>query len=334
MDQRSEDGYSEDRFSWTPVPAHHHIDDHSPYINTLVSQSTYIPDRSHTASPLSSLRKPPTPGALGERNAENMPHHGQVHELTKRFSQNQRRLSSRSRNSSRNNSLVPIVVHQDQLPKLSSTQSTGDHSPKRNHQHIKRRVNRPQSWDLTHVVDDIPIVDNQRGESLPPPSIDEQHPNDSFFTRSSPMRQPFRNKDSLSPTPPPELEEDSEKQKEIPPEVVPIPPFLSQLSGEESLEDATKLLDDVLEEYMGEKTSQEEEKINKLSVRARTQLWELKTYTQTLPRSFKTRTSSQPGSPMRTPKGSPGTPFGKKYSGSHFNYPLPLKRCVSVCIYI
>ncbi len=308
----------DERFAWTPVPVQYHIDEHSPYVNTRVSQSTPVPDRSQVASPLSSSRKPVTPGALGERNPDNLPHQGTVHEMARKFEYQRHSDPSHTRNTTH----VPIVVRQDQRPSLSSSR------PIRSRAH--RKANRPQSCELVYLPNNIPVLDTLRGESLPPMSDEETEPNDSVFRRSSQARTPFRNKTPSNPPTEVEWEHDnrhrpSEDDNTSDATPVPPPPALhSQTSGDESLMAATRVLEE-LEEYMSveENPSQDNEsitseKINKLSVRARTHLWELKT----LPRSFKTRTKSQPCSPLKTSMGganTPGTPTSRKHSAFTFN---------------
>ena len=341
LDQRSVDGDSvEDEFSWTPVPVHHQIDDRSPYVNARISQSTPVPDRSHVASPLSSMRKPVTPGALGERNPENLPHHGTVQEITKKFSEYQK--LSPSRNHSRKITHVPIVVRQDQRPSLSNGSSR---SP-------RRRMNRPQSCELMYTPDNVPIIDSLRGESLPPMSDDDTEPNDAIFRRTSQARQPFRNKMSSNAQSETEFEFDQRTCKtedDNISEVTPVPPpaqLCSQSSADDSYVAATKVLEE-LEKYMseeefplGDNESVAEEKINKLSVRARTHLWEMKAHS-TLPHSFKTRTKSQPCSPLKTSGGpanpsNPGTPTTRKHSAFTFNNPTEdgTRRCVVVVVVV
>ena len=269
------------------------------------------------------MRKPVTPGALGERNPENLPHYGTVHQMTKRFSEYHR--SPVSRNNSRKTTHVPVIVRQDQRPSLSNDRLS--RSP-------QRLMKRPQSCELLYNSDNIPVIDNSRGESLPPMSDDDNGPNDLVFRRSSNVRLPFRNKvcNNLSMS---ENEYEFDRrtcltEEDNYSEITPIPPqplphLYSQSSGDESLVAATKVLEE-LEKYMSEEDfpMQEEneiksqEKINKLSVRARTHLWEMKVKTQTLPRSFKNRTKSQPCSPLKTQAGiapgTPSTPNSRKHS--------------------
>ena len=328
-DQRSVDGDSveDERFSWTPVPVHHHIDDQSPYINTRISQSTPIPDRSHVTSPLSSVRKPVTPGALGERNPENLPHSGQVHKLAKKFSEVQRTPISRVHSGPRKTTHVPIIVQQNQRPSL--TQDRSNQSP-------NRRMYRPQSCELIQGGDDVPIVESIRGESLPPMSDSDHEPTESAFRRTSQGRVPFRTK--FFSNPPSEVEYECDRttrktEDDNMSDVTPVPPppqLYSQSSGDDSLVAATKVLEE-LEKYISEDDSNTEqspqitgEKINKLSVKARTHLWELKAYhNSTLPHSFKTRTKSQPCSPLKTNPTmanaeGPITPTGRKHSAFTF----------------
>ena len=113
------------------------------------------------------------------------------------------------------------------------------------------------------------------------------------FKRNSQVRTPFR----MKPTPSPTLLEPMEA------EVAPI------VNGDDTGIEETKILDDVLEQYIGEdsplavassKPTISEEKVSKMSVRDRTQLWEMRAYYQSLPRSFKHRTKSQPCSPMKS----------------------------------
>lgn len=112
------------------------------------------------------------------------------------------------------------------------------------------------------------------------------------FKRNSQARMPFR----MKPTPSPTHEEPMEA------EVAPI------LNGDDTGIEETKLLDDVLEQYIGEgspslttsKPTISEEKVSKMSVKDRTQLWEMRAYYQSLPRSFKHRTKSQPCSPLKS----------------------------------
>ena len=112
------------------------------------------------------------------------------------------------------------------------------------------------------------------------------------FNRNSQVRMPFR----MKPTPSPTHSEPMEA------EVVPI------LNGDDTGIEETKILDDVLEQYIGEgspsasasKPAISEEKVSKMSVKDRTQLWEMRAYYQSLPRSFKHRTKSQPCSPLKT----------------------------------
>ena len=269
-------------------------------------------------------RKPVTPGALGERNPENLPHYGTVHQMAKRFSEH-RSPSSVSRNNSRKITHVPVVVRQDQRPALSIYDKPPN-SP-------NRPMKRPQSCELVYTPDNVPIIDTNRGESLPPMSDDDTEPNDMIFRRTSQVRLPFRNRVvtnlALSET---ECEfdrrtcktEEDNISEVTPVPLYPHPPFYSQSSGDESLVAATKVLEE-LEKYMSEEdfpvtneiTSQE--KINKLSVRARTHLWEMKAQTQTLPRSFKNRTKSQPCSPLKTGQPvTPGTPTSRKFSAFSF----------------
>lgn len=326
MDHSGEDGESSERYSWTPQAANHQIEEHSPYFNTHISQSTAIPDRKHTASPLSVIRKHPTPGALGEKTAENLPHIGQVHEMKKRFSL-QHTTHAIRRRPSRNSAHVPIVVSQDQEPTLQPYRGGGGRSSRQS----GGSSSRPLSWDATEILDEevIPSVEREgRGESLPPP---ERPPIGDTFQRNAHVRQPVRSK--VTPTPPPPLNIvqqssgeddiiDSLKNSEL------TPHLISHLSSEDS---PTKLLDEVLEQFEdGSGSSQKEvpaggTKMNTLSVKARTQLWELKAHTQTLPRSFKTRTSSQPGSPSKkTPYESPlVTPTGSNTHLSRFTFNSP-----------
>lgn len=303
VDQRSVDNESleDEGFLWTPVGVHHQIDDHSPHISTRMSQSTPVPDRSQVASPLSYVRKPATPGALGERNPKNLPHTGTVQEMTKKFTQFQKPPISRNHSSSRKTTHVPIVVRQDQRPSL--TNNRGNRSP-------HRRINRPQSCELNHLPDNVPVIDSNRGESLPPMSDDDSEPMEMIFRRTSQARQPFRSKTN----PPSEVEYEFDKrtcktEEDNISDVTPVPPpsHLVSQSSEESYMAATRVLEE-LEKYMSEddtpiqdNESITEEKINKLSVRARTHLWEMKAHhTSTLPKSFKTRTKSQPCSPLKT----------------------------------
>ena len=293
MDHHGEDGESGgERYSWTPRAADHHIEVSSPYMNTHVTQSTHIPDRRYMASPLSIIgRKPPTPGALGEKSSETMPQIGQVQELTKRFSQYSN--SPQRRPSRKSSHHVPITVGQDQHPMLHV------HKNETKYSH-RRHVNRPLSWDATETLDNEPVIERERGESLPPP---DRPLIEVPFHRNAQVRQPFRQK--VTPTPPPlELVPDTTMSDETGRDL--------QLTPQASADDSpTKLLDEVLEQF--EDNSQEsvtEDKISAMSVRARTQLWELKAYTQTLPRSFKARTKSQPCSPMKSSAG-PTTPTGR-----------------------
>lgn len=313
MDHYGEDGESGDRFSWTPQAAEHQIEEYSPYINTQISQSTALPDRKLTASPLALIRKPPTPGALGEKGFDNLPQVGQVNELKKRFSQQHHQNLVISRRPVRKSAHVPITVAQDQEPTLHPKEEG-----------FRQRSNsRPMSWDSSEASGEVPLRERTRGESLPPP---ERPPTDSLFQRTAQVRQPFRQKVTTTPTPlrladaPQPTEEniiESIKHGEL------TPVLLSQLSGDDS---PTKLLDEVLEQF--EDNSQElvpgeETKMSKLSVKARTQLWELKAHTQTLPRSFKTRTKSQPCSPLKMTSESPATPTGSTTSFTFNNSGTP-----------
>ena len=319
MDHYGEDGESSERFSWTPQPAEHHIDEYSPYVNTHISQSTNIPDRKHTASPLSLIRKPPTPGALGEKSFENMPQIGQVSELKKRFSQQHG--SGSSRRLSKKSSHVSITVAQDQEPYLHQNECDPTKSgSKRASSNSSGGSNRPMSWDSSEVLDvktSPPRGDRNRGdrgESLPPP---DRPSTDALFQRNTQARQPIRQKHVATPlslkvsseSAPPTSNttaEDNIVESMKHHEYTPI--LLSQFSGEDS---PTKLLDEVLEQF---EDKSQETNISNLTVKARTQLWELKAHTQTLPRSFKTRTKSQPCSPLKGTSESPATPTGSTTS--------------------
>ena len=298
MDHSGEDGESGERYSWTPQPANHQIEEHSPYINTQISQSSSIPDRKHTASPLSHVqRKYPIPGALGEKGFDNMPQVGQVHEMKKRFSLQHSRPYRSSE--SRKSSLVPIVVSQNQEPSLQPSSGSNDEGE-------TGKSNRPMSWDATEILEedegDRLVRREDRGESLPPP---ERPSTDALFQRNAQVRQPFRQK--TAPTAPPtnDIEETNDTENINSNGVKPHPPLTQQISN------PTKPLDEVLELFEegaspddpeGEQKVKTNTKISKLSVKDRTKLWEMKTgSTQTLPRSFKTRnsTGSQPCSPMR-----------------------------------
>ena len=299
MDNSGEDGESApgERYSWTPQPANHQVEEHSPYVNTQVSQSTSIPDRRHTASPLSHVqRKYPSPGALGEKSFDNMPQMGQVHEMKKRFSLQH---SRSHRSVSRKSSHVSIVVSENQEPSLERSITTDGRGSRGS-----SNSSRPLSWDAGEVggVEETEGVKRvrreERGESLPPP---ERPQPEALFQRNAQMRQPFRQKTTHNVPPPLDATESAK-----------INDAHSQLQQQLSNPDSpTKALDEVLELFEDGNSSPSDNaavegvnrdpKISSLSVRDRTKLWELKAYTQTLPRSFKARTSSssQPGSPMR-----------------------------------
>lgn len=265
-------------------PIDHVVEEYAPHVQTHVSQSMHVPDRRHTVSPLSALRRQPRSAiALGERHTENMPHQGQVQHLARKFSLQ----SPVSKNSPvqfvsgggvRKSTHVPIIVGENQQPVLSVDNPAADMTVQ---PRTRRRssVNRPLSWDASIALAEgpnEPIVDSSS------PQLER-----AAFERETQTRMPVRVK---SPT----------RNDQSSPLISP------------SQDDATKCLDEVLEQYgdvgtPGEKTSQEssssgEEKVMNMSVRARTQLWEMKAYYRTLPRSFKhkQRSVSQPSSPMRT----------------------------------
>lgn len=301
MDHSGEDGESSERYSWTPQPANHQIEEHSPYVNTQISQSSSIPDRRHTASPLSHVqRKYPLPGALGEKGFDNMPPVGQVHEMKKRFSLQHSRPHRSS--VSRNSSHVPIVVSHNQEPSLQPSSGSNDEEETGGKSH------RPMSWDATEILEEDEgsrlVRREERGESLPPP---ERPSSDALFQRNAQIRQPFRQKTAptAASTSDSETLETNDTENVSSNGVKPHPPLTQQISN------PTKPLDEVLELFEegaspedpeGEDKVKTSTKMSKLSVRDRTKIWEMKAgSTQTLPRSFKTRnsTGSQPCSPMR-----------------------------------
>ena len=265
-------------------PIDHVVEEYSPHVQTHVSQSMQVPDRRHTVSPLSALRRQPRSAvALGERRTENMPHHGQVQHLTRKFSLQ----SPVSTNAPvqlggvRKSAHVPIIVGENQQPVLSVDNPAAETTTVQPRARRRSSVNRPLSWDASIALaegSNEPIVDNSS------PQLTR-----AAFERETQARMPVRVK---SPT--------RHNQSSQSPVTSP------------SQDDATRCLDEVLEQYgevgtPGEKTSQEssssgEEKVMNMSVRARTQLWEMKAYYRTLPRSFKhkQRSVSQPSSPMRT----------------------------------
>lgn len=312
-----EEGEGE-RLVYTPESVGYHLEEYTPQVNMQVTQSTAIPDRRHTSSPLSAvLRKPPTPRALGERDPDHLPHSGQVHEMSKKFLKKSSSNSpQRSRGSRKNVHHVPIVVgNGDQGPSVYS-----HNSPKPS---PHRPVNRPLSWDSPHVSDNVPVIESERGDSLPPPSLNEDSESIGF-RRHSNARTPFRQKPPVSPTPSsqetPVPQEEDEIEADLR-ETPRRPSFQSQIS-EESMRNPTKVLDEILEQYDPET---QQKPIAKMSVKARTQLWEMKAYagfTQTLPRSFKQRTKSTPCSPLKTPNSdgqeAPRTPTSA--NSKHFNF--------------
>ena len=266
-------------------PIDHVVEEYAPHVQTHVSQSMHVPDRRHTVSPLSALhRQPRSAIALGERHTENMPHHGQVQNLARKFSLQ----SPVSKNAPvqfvggggiRKSAHVPIIVGVNQQPILSVDNTAAETTTVQPRARRRSSVNRPLSWDASIALADgpnEPIVENSS------PQLER-----AAFEREAQTRMPVRVKS-------PSRNDQSS-------------PIASP-----SQDDATKCLDEVLEQYgevetPGEKTSQEssssgEEKVMNMSVRARTQLWEMKAYYRTLPRSFKhkQRSVSQPSSPMRT----------------------------------
>jgi hypothetical protein len=318
MDHYGDDGESNERYSWTPQPTDHHIEEYSPYVNTHITESTNIPDRKHTASPLSMIRKPVNPGALGERNFDHMPHLGQVNEMRKRFSQHSSLIQSAQRKSIH----VPITVGQDQEPVMHPISHSEVH---------KQNVHRPTSWDSSESLDKTARKEffwerRERGESVPLP---DKPSDDALFQRNSNFRQPFKQKAISSNISPLKIyDDDSSSESNIIESIKHdlTPQLLSQFSGEDS---PTKLLDEVLEQFETGDILQEssvttrDTKMSALSVKARTQLWELKAHTQTLPRSFKARTKSQPSSPMKGVSDSPTTPVDNSIN---FNFNKSLKK--------
>ena len=261
-------------------------------------------------SPLSALRRQArTAAALGESNPENMPQHGQVQQLTRKFSlQSPTATTPPTRFGSRKAvAHVPIIVGQNQQPVLS-TDVESRKNPQARKNKRRSSVNRPLSWDASVVLSEGPSE----------PVVDASSPmtEKATFDRDSPVRMPVRHKTTPSP-PPREVSSDSlhgvKRDAQSSSTSPPVP--------DTSMVDPTLPLDEVLEQYggeggmtPGEKTSQEsnssgESKIEKMSVKARTQLWEMKAYYQSLPRSFKhkQRSISQPSSPLRT-AGVPITP--------------------------
>lgn len=248
-----------------------------------------------------------------------MPHHGQVQELTRKFSvQSPTATTPPAHIGNRKPMHVPIIVGENQQPVLSAdNQSRRNIQPRKNRQ--RSSVTRPLSWDASVVLSEgpsEPIVD----ASSP---MTERAP----FNRESQVRMPVRHKSTPSP-PPKEVQEVGPGLKSSP---------ISPPVSDTSVVDPTKPLDEVLEKYgeggavPGEKTSQEsnssgEDKIENMSVKARTQLWEMKAYYKSLPRSFKhkQRSISQPSSPLRTPGiPNPSTPVeynSKSYRHSVFAY--------------
>ena len=156
-----------------------------------------VPEHQHTwqETHLLSSHCPPEARALGERDPENLPHYGQVHEMQKKFLKKSSNSPHRPR-ASRKNVHVPIVVgNVGQNPSMYSDTKPSPHHP----------VNRPLSWESPHVADSVPIIESERSDSLPPPSLDDDSSNTEGssigFRCHSNIRTPFHQKPPLSPTP-------------------------------------------------------------------------------------------------------------------------------------
>ena len=138
---------------------------------------------------------------------------------------------------SRKNIHVPIVV--GNVGQNASVYSNTKPSP-------HRPINRPLSWESPHVANSVPIIESERSDSLPPPSLDDDSSNTEGssigFRRHSNIRTPFRQKPPLSPTPSsqetpvPQDDNESGNDREN------VRPTLQSQISEESMRNPTKML--------------------------------------------------------------------------------------------